>query len=140
MEMYTYVCDSIHFESYACMNMSKNVSVCVCVYRQQSKFPGLHRSIYIHRETMASRRGVYLYHKMTPPPAFGRFGLIFGGWSQVLLRTKLFPTDLNKAVPPWRRKSWRKRHSNTMRMQNDAKLAAGAHQGYMAKHMSKCLH
>jgi hypothetical protein len=34
--------------------------------------------------------------------------------------------DLNKAVPPWRRKSWRKRYSNTMKMHNQAKLAAGA--------------
>jgi len=48
--------------------------------------------------------------------------------------------DLNKAVPPWRHKTWKKMHSNTMRMQNYAKLAVGTHQGYMAKHMSRCLH
>jgi len=39
--------------------------------------------------------------------------------------------DLNKAVPPWRRKSWKKRYSNTMRLQNEAKLAAGAHRGHV---------
>jgi len=52
--------------------------------------------------------------------------------------TKLFPMDLDKAVLPWRRKSWSNRYSNTMRMQNQAKLAAGAHRGH--KYMSKCLH
>jgi len=51
------------------------------------------------------------------------FGSFFEGWSQTLPSTKLFCLDLNKAVPPWRRKSWRKRYSNTMRMQNQAKLA-----------------
>ena len=30
--------------------------------------------------------------------------------------------DLNKSVPPWRRKSWKKRYSHAMRMQNQAKL------------------
>jgi len=39
--------------------------------------------------------------------------------------------DLNKSVPPWRRKSWRKRYSHTKRMQNQAKLAAGAHLGHV---------
>ena len=41
--------------------------------------------------------------------------------------TKLFRMDLNKSVPPWRRKSWRKRYSHTKRMRNQVKLAAGAH-------------
>jgi len=47
--------------------------------------------------------------------------------------------DLNKAVVPWRRKSWRERYSKTMSMQNQAKLAAGGHRGHMAKvkHFSK---
>ena len=35
--------------------------------------------------------------------------------------------DLNKAVPPWQRKSWRKRHSNTMRMQNGSRSARLRH-------------
>jgi len=112
--------------------MKKRLHVC------DSTFWELHFDPF-YRETMASRRGVYLYHKMTPPRNFGRFWLNFGGWSQILPWTKLFPMDLNKAVP-WLRKSWRKRHNITMRMQNDAKLAAGAHQGYMATHMSKFLH
>jgi len=30
--------------------------------------------------------------------------------------------------------------NNTIRMQNQAKLAAGAHRGHIAKQMSKCLH
>ena len=54
--------------------------------------------------------------------------------------TKLFRIDLNKSVPPWRRTSWRDRYSHTMRMQNQAKLAAGAHREHMVKHMSTCLH
>jgi len=41
--------------------------------------------------------------------------------------------DLNKSVPPWRRKSWRKGYSHTMRMQNQAKLAAGVHRGHESR-------
>jgi len=37
--------------------------------------------------------------------------------------------DFNKNVPPWRRQSWRKRYSNTARMQNQAKVAAGDVEG-----------
>jgi len=48
--------------------------------------------------------------------------------------------DLNKAVPPWRRQSWRKRYSNMMRMNNQAKLAAGACWEHMAEQMSKFLY
>jgi len=43
--------------------------------------------------------------------------------------------DLKKAVLPWRRKSWKKRYSNTMRMQNQEKQVAGAHLGHMAQDM-----
>ena len=88
---------------------------------------------------MASRR-VYLYHKVTPTPDFGRFWLIFVGCSQILPWTKLFPMDFNKVVLPWQRKSWSKRHGNTMRMLNNAKLATWVHQGYIEKHMSQFLH
>ena len=35
-------------------------------------------------------RGVYLYHKMTPPPNLGHSWVIFEGWCQILLSTKLF--------------------------------------------------
>jgi len=45
--------------------------------------------------------------------------------------------DSNKAVPPWRRKSWRKRYSDTMRLKNKAKLAAAANRGHESrKHLS----
>jgi len=47
---------------------------------------------------------------------------------------------LKKAVPPWRRNSWRKRYSNSIRMQKKAKMAAGAYEGHMIRYMSKCLH
>jgi len=87
----------------------------------------------IHLKTTASQRRVYLYHKMTPPPNFGYFWIIFEGWSQILPSTKLFHMDLNKGVPPWRRKSWRKRYSHTVRMQNQAKLAAGANRGHESR-------
>ena len=36
-----------------------------------------------------------------------------------------------KIKKPWRRRSLGKRYSNTTRMQNEARLAAGAHQGHM---------
>jgi len=36
-------------------------------------------------------------------------------------------------VPPWRRKSWRKIYSDTIRMQNQATLAAGAHRGHESR-------
>jgi len=45
--------------------------------------------------------------------------------------TKLFCMNLNKAVPPLGdAKVWSKRHSHTMRMQNEARLATGAHRGH----------
>ena len=43
-----------------------------------------------HRETMGLEGGVYLYHKMTPPPNLGHSWVIFDGWSQILPSTKLF--------------------------------------------------
>jgi len=43
-----------------------------------------------HKETMGLERGLYLYRKMTPPPNFGHFWIIFEGWSQNLPSTKLF--------------------------------------------------
>jgi len=71
---------------------------------------------------------------LTPSQNFGCLWLIFVRWSQISSGTKLFLMDhLSKAVPSWRRKRWRKRNSNTMRMQNDAKLATGPHQGYTTK-------
>ena len=44
----------------------------------------------IHRETMGLEGGVYLYHKMTPPPNLGHSWVVFEGWSQILPLTKLF--------------------------------------------------
>ena len=38
----------------------------------------------VHRDTMGLEGVVYLYHKMTPPPNFGHFWVIFEGWSQIL--------------------------------------------------------
>jgi len=86
-------------------------------------------------ETMASRRRVYLYHKLTLLPNFGRFWVVFEGWSQILTWTNLFPMDLNQVVlPSWlRRRSWRKRYSNTMTRQIQAKLAAGALRGHESR-------
>ena len=73
----------------------------------------------------------------TPPPNVGCFGPFWRGGQNLgpkfCLQQSCSAVDLNKAVLPWRRKCWRKRYSNTMRMQNHAKLAAGAHQGHMAK-------
>jgi len=43
-----------------------------------------------HRETMGLEGGVYLYHKMTPPPNLGHFWVVFERWSQILPSTKLF--------------------------------------------------
>jgi hypothetical protein len=39
---------------------------------------------------MGLERGVYLYHKMTPPPNLGHSWVVFEGWSQILPSTKLF--------------------------------------------------
>jgi len=39
---------------------------------------------------MGLEGGVYLYHKMTPPPNLGHFWVVFEGWSQILPSTKLF--------------------------------------------------
>ena len=39
---------------------------------------------------MGLEGGVYLYHKMTPPPNLGHFWVFLEGWSQILPSTKLF--------------------------------------------------
>jgi len=39
---------------------------------------------------MGLEGGVYLYHKMTPPPTVGHSWVVFEGWSQILPSTKLF--------------------------------------------------
>jgi len=50
----------------------------------------MNESCHIHTETMVSKGGVYLYHKMTPPSNLGCFWVIFEGWSQILPSIKLF--------------------------------------------------
>jgi len=100
----------------------KKTSCEKCLWRLPRRLPG----------------GFYLYHETTPSPNSGHFKVIFEGWSQNLPWTKLFPS-----CSPWiwtSKRSWRKRYSNAMRMQNQAKLAAGAYRGHMAKYMVKCLH
>ena len=72
---------------------------------------------------------VYLYHKMTLPSNLGCFWSFLRGGHKFGLPKRCYDMDLNEAVSPWRRKSWRKRYKNTMRIQNQANLAAGAHQG-----------
>jgi len=83
---------------------------------------------------------------MTPPPNFGYFWIIFEGWSQILPATKLFRHEFDQSCSAMAtkkldekvqqhdfiQKNWMKRYSNTMRMQNQAKLAAGAHQRHKA--------
>jgi len=54
------------------------VSRCVCTF------------LHIHRETMDLEGGVYLYHKMTPPPNLGHSWVVLEGWSQILPSIKLF--------------------------------------------------
>jgi len=39
---------------------------------------------------MGLEGGVYLYHKMTPPPNLGDSWVVFEGWSQIVPSTKLF--------------------------------------------------
>jgi len=68
---------------------------------------------------MGLEGGIYLYHKMTPPPNLGHSWVIFeerSGGPKFCLQQSCFAMDLNKAAPPWRLKSWRKRYSNTMRL------------------------
>jgi len=80
-----------------CVRMCACVWVCVCmcdddVHRliaarrreQTSKGPShtaTHCNTLQHtpRETMGLEGGVYLYHKMTPPPNLGRFWVVFEG-------------------------------------------------------------
>ena len=74
------------------------------------------------------------------PPIWVVLKSFLRGGPKCCLRQSCSITDLDKAVTPWRRKRWKKRYSNTLKMQNQAKLAAGAHRGHKAKHLSKCLH
>ena len=90
----------------------------------------------IHRETMDSKGGGYLNHKKTPPCNSGCFWIIYEWWSQILL----FCHGFEQSCSAMATKSWRKGYSNTTKMQNQAKLAVGAHQEHMAKLMSKFLH
>jgi len=48
---------------------------------------------------MGLEGGVYLYHKMTPPPNLGHFWVVFEGLSQIFAINKV-AMDLSKAVPP----------------------------------------
>jgi len=38
---------------------------------------------------MGLEGGVYLYHKMTPPPTLGHSWVVFEGWSRILPSTEL---------------------------------------------------
>jgi len=108
------------------MYSSFNRVRCACMHASVTPSISQVLLLLFHRKT--SRRGVYLYHKMTPSPNFGRcwvvFGLFLRGGPKFGLEQRCSTMDLEKAVPPWRRKSWRKMYSNTMMMQNQAKLAA----------------
>jgi len=79
-----------------------------------------------------------VYYKMTTILVV--FGSLLRG-PKFCLEQSCSTMDLNKAVPSWRRTSWRKRYGNTMRTENQAKLAAGAYRGHMAKYfcVNKCL-
>jgi len=48
-------------------------------------------------ETMGLEAGIYLYHKMTPPPNLGHSWVIFEGWSQLLPATKLFRPEFEQS-------------------------------------------
>jgi len=87
----------------------------------------------VHRQTMGLEGGGYLYHKMTPPPNLGRSWVVFEGWSQILPSTKLFHHRFEQSCSAMVTQSWRKRYSNTMRLSNQANLAAGANREHMAK-------
>ena len=50
------------------------------------------------------------------PLNLGQFWAFLRGGPKFCLQQSCAATGLNKAVPPWRRKSWRKRYSNTMRL------------------------
>jgi len=50
------------------------------------------------------------------PPIYVILGSFLRGGPKFCLQQSCSAMDLNKAVPPWRRKSWRKRYSNTMRL------------------------
>jgi len=51
----------------------------------------------LHRETMGLEGGVYLYHQMTPPSNLGHSWVVFEGWSQILLTTKLFRHEFEQS-------------------------------------------
>jgi len=49
---------------------------------------------------MGLEGGVYLYHKMTPTPNLGHSWVVFEGWSQILLSTKLFRNGFEQHCSP----------------------------------------
>ena len=76
---------------------------------------------------------------MTSPPYFDRFVSSLRGGPKFCLEESCSPWIWTMRFRHGDAKSWTKRYSNTMRMQNQAKLAARAHRGHTVKHMSKCL-
>jgi len=50
----------------------------------------MHTCSRVHREMRGLEGGAHLYHKMTPPPSFDYFLVVFQGWSQIWPSTKLF--------------------------------------------------
>jgi len=65
-----------------------------------------------------------------PPPIQVIFESFLRSGPKFCFPTNCSTMDVGKAAPPGRRKNWMKGYNNTMRMQNQAKLAAGTHQGH----------
>ena len=72
--MYMYICIYVYTYIYIHINTYICIYVHIRIYTYTYKYICIYTYtyIFIHRETTASRRGGYLYHKMTPPPNRGR--------------------------------------------------------------------
>jgi len=71
--------------------------------------------LHFHREMM-SLKGFIFTRRSHPPPIQVTLGSFLRGGPKICLPQSCSAMDLNKAVLPWRRKSWRKRWGDKVRL------------------------
>jgi len=83
-----------------------------------------------------------LYHKITHPSILVVFGSFSRGDPKFCLQQSclLKPLWIEQSCSAMATQKLDKKVHQHDKMQNQAKLAAGAHRGHIAEHVSKCLH
>ena len=82
---------------------------------------------------MGLEGGVYLYHKMTPPPNLSHSWVVFEGWSQISPSEKLFRHGFEQSCFAMAMQKLEENVQQHDEIVNQAKLAAEANRGHVAK-------